>query len=702
MSKNNNSADFLFELGCEELPPKALLPLSNALQAAVAAGLSDAELAYGEFKSYAAPRRLGFYIKQLQLQQADKTQQRRGPALAAAYDKDGKPSKAAQGFAKSCGLDDVSQLQTLQSDKGEWLVYDMHLPGRQAQQLMPEIIDKALEQLPIPKRMRWGAGQSQFVRPVHWLLMLLGEQVVDAEILSVKSGRLSYGHRFHAPQPITIDRPAHYQSLLQDKGRVIADFEARKANIRQQVQDIANQVKGRAVIDEDLLNEVCSMVEWPVALIGNFEARFLEVPAEVLITTMKENQKYFYVVDNKHRLMPHFITVANLQSKQPDAVRQGNERVVRPRLVDAEFFWNQDRKQPLISFAERLKNVVFQVKLGSLYDKCCRVENLGVVIGHQLQGDDKLIARAAKLSKCDLMSDMVGEFPNLQGCMGRYYALASGEEAEVALALEQQYQPRFAGDAIPASLTGQALAIADKLDSLCGIFAIGQIPSGDKDPFALRRAALGVLRTIIEAKLELNLLELIEQALHNYAGRVEIKALGETANQVMTFMMERLRAYYQDQNIAPEVFESVLERRVNSPYDFDRRIKAVNQFTSMAEAESLASANKRIANILKKAGGEYSSREVDNSLLKEKAEKQLAKELLAMEKQVSPEIGRQHYEKALARMAGLRASVDAFFDSVMVMCDDQALRDNRLCLLSQLRALFLRVADISALHISKD
>jgi len=690
--------DFLFELGCEELPPKALLSLSNALHNAVAAGLESAELTYGDMKSFAAPRRLGFKISALQVQQADKTQQRRGPAVSAAYDKDGKVSKAAQGFAKSCGVDDVSQLQTLKTDKGEWLVYDMHMPGRQAQQIMPEIITQALDQLPIPKRMRWGAGKSQFVRPVHWVLMLLGKQVVDANIMEITSDRLTRGHRFHAPEPISIDKPSSYLAAL-EKARVIADFDTRKANIRRQVEAIASQVKGRAVIDEDLLNEVCSMVEWPVALVGNFEAQFLEVPAEVLITTMKENQKYFYVVDAKNQLMPHFITVANLESKNIAAVRQGNERVVRPRLVDAEFFWKQDRKQPLISYAERLKNVVFQDKLGSLYDKCSRVENLAVVIGHQLHGDDKLIARAAKLSKCDLMSDMVGEFPNLQGTMGCYYAISSGEEEEVALALEQQYQPRYAGDAIPESLTGQVLAIADKLDSLCGIFAIGQIPSGDKDPFALRRAALGVLRIIIEAKLDVNLLEMIEQALHNYAGRVEIKGIGDIANQVMSFMMDRLRAYYQDQQIAPEIFESVLERRVNSPFDFDRRIKAVHQFTSMKEAQSLASANKRIANILKKAGGEYSSHSVDSALLTEKAEKQLAKELAAMEKLVMPELGQRQYEKALAKMAGLRAAVDAFFDSVMVMSDDQALRDNRLCLLSQLRALFLRVADISALHI---
>jgi len=405
------------------------------------------------------------------------------------------------------------------------------------------------------------------------------------------------------------------------------------------------------------------------------------------------------VVDSVGKLMPHFITVANIESKQPQAVQAGNERVVRPRLVDAEFFWNQDRRQPLISYAERLKSVVFQDKLGSLYDKSCRVENLAVVIGHRVNGNEDLIARAAKLSKCDLMTDMVGEFPNLQGCMGRYYALAAGEDEEVASALEQQYQPRFAGDDIPANLTGQVIAIADKLDTLCGIFAIGQQPTGDKDPFALRRAALGILRTIIEAKLDLNLMELVEQALHNYAGRIELSAVADSANQVMQFMMERLRAYYQDQKIAPEVFESVLERRVNSPYDFDRRIIAVHQFTSMAEAQSLASANKRIANILKKAGGEYVNRKIDDSLLKEKAEKSLAKQLVAMEKQVAPELGRQHYEQALRKMAGLKSSVDAFFDSVMVMSDDQALRDNRLCLLSQLRALFLRVADISALHI---
>lgn len=694
--------DFLVEIGTEELPPKALRKLSTAFASGLQEELNKVSLSFQRVTAFATPRRLAVWVEQLNTQQADTTTQRRGPALQAAFDSEGNPSKAAQGFAKSCGLDSVDQLQRLQTDKGAWLVHESREAGKPAAALLPTLVTHALERLPIPKRMRWGVNRVEFVRPVHWVVMLLGDQVVTADILSVRAGRITYGHRFHAPQAITLNSPAEYSATLLHQGKVMVDFEQRKATVRAQVEAIAVKAKGKAVIDDELLDEVTSMVEWPVALLGSFEKRFLKVPAEVLITTMKVNQKYFYLLDKKNQLLPHFITVSNIDSKDMDVVRRGNERVVKPRLVDAEFFWNQDRKGPLEGFNERLKNVVFQANLGTLYDKVRRLENLAAVITPKLYADVVLARRAALLSKCDLMTDMVNEFPNLQGTMGRHYALACGEAAEVAAALEEQYQPRFAGDDLPASQTGQILAIADKLDSLCGIFASGQIPTGDKDPFGLRRAALGMLRIMVEAELDLDLTQLLEQALHNYAGFIEVAVIPEVAEQLYVFIMERLRVYYADKGTPAEIFDAVRSRHPSNPFDFSRRLAAVTAFQRLPEAESLAVANKRIANILKKSDGDgensdYVSSTVDSRLFLEPAESRLARELAAMEKAVAPLITHRRYEDALTKMASLREAVDGFFDDVMVMVEDPALRQNRLALLAQLRGLFLRVADISRL-----
>jgi len=538
--------DLLIEIGTEELPPKALPRLSRAFSDGVRKGLIQADLAFGEVHDYAAPRRLALWIEAVAATQADREQIRRGPALAAAFDDEGNPTPGAQGFARSCGVG-VEQLEKLETDKGAWLVHRVMERGRDTAELIPAIVDQALGQLPIPKRMRWGAGTAEFVRPVHWIVLLFGDAVIDTEILGVKSGRETRGHRFHHPAPIYIGEPAAYAPLLQTKGRVLADFAERRAAIRGQVIAAGVAAGGRALIDEDLLDEVTALVEWPVAVTGDFETRFLEVPSEALISTMQDNQKYFPVVDGDGRLLPHFITLSNIVSRDPAQVKAGNERVVRPRLADAAFFWNQDRKQRLEARIDRLGTMVFQSRLGTLLDKQKRVARLAAHIAVALGADARLAERAAMLAKCDLLTQMVFEFPELQGVMGRYYAQHDGEPEEVAQAIDEQYRPRFAGDALPQTATGQALAIADRLDTLVGIFAIGQPPTGDKDPFALRRAALGVLRILIEGGRDLDLAELIATAA---AGFPAALGAGAAVDGVFEFMMERLRAYYTDAGIA--------------------------------------------------------------------------------------------------------------------------------------------------------
>ena len=685
--------DFLVEIGTEELPPKALLKLSNAFTQGIRDGLTAADLGFGEIKPYASPRRLAVWVSALDAAQADKDVERRGPALNAAFDSDGKATKATEGFARSCGVS-VEQLERLETDKGSWLVFRSTQSGQPASALLPGIVQQSLDRLPIPKRMRWGNLDAEFVRPVHWLVMLLGDEVIDCEILSVHSSRNSRGHRFHHPAAIRIDRPADYANVLEQQGRVVADFAQRREQIRRQVNEAAQAHGGTAVIDEDLLDEVTGLVEWPQAVVGSFEQRFLEVPPECLISAMKGHQKYFHMVDGEGRLMPNFITLSNITSSNPDSVRAGNERVIRPRLTDADFFWNQDRKIPLADRLDSLASVVFQQKLGTLQDKSQRVAAIAEAIAKAIGGDPLLAARAALLAKCDLMTNMVGEFPELQGIMGRYYATHDGEAAEVAVALDEQYMPRFAGDQLPAGKTGQAVAIADKLDTLIGIFGIGQIPSGDKDPFALRRASLGALRILIEQGLDVDLLEMLEHAAETNTGLFDND---HVITQVFDFMMGRLKAYYQDQGIALDTFEAVLAQRPTRPLDFDARVRAVTAFRALPEAEALAAANKRIANILKKTD-EAIPAQVDANRLQDEAEKQLYQQIATISDQVTPLFRQRDYPTALKALAGLRTVVDNFFDQVMVMADDAALRTNRLALLKQLRNLFLEVADLSLLQ----
>ncbi len=692
-----NSRDLLIEIGTEELPPKALKRLSEAFGAGVTDGLKNADLAHGEVSLYASPRRLAVLVRGLAEAQADKTIERRGPALAAAFDDEGCPTRAAEGFARSCGVASVDDLDRIETDKGAWLMYRAEQPGQASVELIPDIVRAALDKLPIPRRMRWGALAAEFVRPVHWVVLLFGDEVIETEILAVASGRETRGHRFHHPGALYIAEPAAYAPLLETEGFVVADFTARREAVRAQVLEAGARLGGEAVIDEALLDEVTSMVEWPVAIAGDFEERFLDVPAEALISTMKANQKYFHVVDADGKLMPHFVTVANINSRQPERVREGNERVIRPRLSDAEFFWTQDRKRRLDSHIDELKNIVFQQKLGTLYDKAERVANLAGFVADSLGANREWAERAAWLAKCDLMTEMVYEFPELQGIMGRYYALHDGEPEEVALAQDEQYMPRHAGDELPATPTGQALAIADKLDTIAGMFGIQQPPTGSKDPFALRRAALGLLRIIIERQLPLELGAAIQAAVDGLDDRITAEGVSE---KVFDFMMDRLRAYYADIGVTPDVFDAVHARRPTRPLDFDRRVRAVNHFRSLPQADSLTAANKRIANILQQAQekGIAVPGTVDNAKLAEDAEKTLAERLIELEQEVIPLFDARDYEPALARLADLREAVDRFFDDVMVMVDDEALRANRLALLAKLRNLFLRVADLSRLQ----
>ncbi len=685
--------DLLIEIGTEELPPKSLDTLAKDFEQGIRDGLAKAGLTSGAIHRYATPRRLAVLIRDLPAQQPDRRRERRGPALSAAYDQDGKPTKAAIGFACSCGVE-VAELQTLTTDKGAWLIQLSLEPGAATAELIPAIVETTLNKLPIPKRMRWADRDDEFVRPVHWLVLLFGDKVIPATILGVAAGRETRGHRFHHPDPLAIIEPATYADLLETKGKVIADFDIRRAAIRTQAETAAATIGGQAVIDPSLLDEVTALVEWPVALLGNFERRFLDVPAEALITTMQDNQKYFPVVDTADHLMPHFITIANLESKDPRQVKAGNERVIRPRFSDAEFFWLQDRKQTLASRLEALKTVVFQQRLGSLHDKSWRVAALARSIAERSDVNPEWAARAATLAKCDLLTQMVQEFPELQGIMGGYYARHDGEAEEVAYALEAQYRPRFAGDELPRTPTGRVIALADRLDTLVGIFAIGEPPSGNKDPFALRRAALGVIRLFIEGGIDLDLEELLQQAANRFAPLLRADA---TVEAVFDFIMERLRGYYVEQGFRPDTFEAVLNCRPTRPLDFDRRIRALAEFRKLPEADSLAAANKRIRNILKKVEGTLPF-EVRTELLKEDAEQTLAGRLAELSSEVIPLMEAGLYDGALTRLAALREPVDGFFDQVMVMVDDINLRNNRIALLNELGSLFLRIADFSQLQ----
>ncbi len=689
----NTVQDLLFEIGTEELPPKSLRRMRDALQASIDSLLDEYHLTHGASRSFATPRRLAVLVRDVPLKQPDREVTRRGPALDSAFDADGKPTKPAEGFARSCGVS-VDELHRLETEKGAWLAYNASETGKTAAEIIPEIIEKALRAIPVARRMRWGDSDFEFVRPAHWIVLLLGDKPLPVQLLGLTAGRYTRGHRFHHNEPIAIEAPADYADLLEKHGHVMADMEQRRDSIRTQVTEAGAALGGTARIDEDLLDEVTALVEWPVAITGSFEARFLDVPAEALISSMQAHQKFFPVSGPNGQLMPNFITIANIASHEPDQVQAGNERVIRPRLEDAAFFWTQDRKHSLASRAGQLDGITFQQQLGSLGDKQRRVTALAGHIAEN-QGFNKTQAqRAATLGKCDLVTNMVFEFPELQGIMGRYYAQHDGEDDAVAVALDEQYQPRHAGDELPASPIGQTLAIAERLDTLVGIFAIGQSPSGDKDPFALRRAALGIMRIVIERQLDIDLRELIDTAASLFPASVNTGAI---TGELFAFMMERLRSWYLDAGYETPVFDAVLARQPSRPLDFDSRMQAVRAFQALPESASLAAANKRIRNILRKAETDVPA-QYREDLLVEKAEQELAGAIGTQADAVQPLFARREYTRALSLLAGLQAPVDRFFDDVMVMADDAALRDNRLALLNILSALFLQVADISLLQ----
>ncbi len=690
---STDAKDLLIELGTEELPPKALKKLSHAFTAGIVDDLKKAGFEINEVESFAAPRRLAVLIKDIATSQPDREVERKGPALKAAFDADGNTTKAVMGFARSCGVE-VDALQQQETDKGVWLVFKATEKGLPLSALIEDIINQSLSKLPIPKRMRWGDGDAEFVRPVHWLVLMHGESVIDAQVLGLKSSARTFGHRFHAPGEIVLQTAGDYQEKLLSQGFVIADFEQRKQKIRQQVVDSVKQLNGEAVIDEALLDEVTALNEWPIAVAGEFDEIYLAVPDEALIKTMQDHQKYFPVRDSTGNLKNYFVTISNIDSKSPEKVKQGNERVVRPRLADAMFFWEQDQKQPLEAFDLALEKVVFQAKLGSLAEKTQRVTKLAEAIAEQLAANIDYVRRAALLSKCDLMTDMVGEFASLQGIMGKRYAQKAGEADEVAEALDEQYKPRGASDDTASTTTGQILSISDKIDTLVGIFAIGQKPTGEKDPYALRRASLGVLRTIIERQLDLDLKQLISISAKLLKNKVDASKVEQ---DVFEYIIERLRAYYLDRDVSVDVFDAVSALSPSRPLDFDKRIKAVSAFRELAEAQSLAAANKRVGNILKKSAADKAAT-VDESLLSEEAEKKLFETLSALSQTVEPMFDAGDYEAALSQLSSLRDPVDAFFDSVMVMAEDEAIKNNRIALLNSMNQLFLRAADLSRLH----
>ncbi len=685
--------NLLIELGTEELPPKALRKLAEALADNFRAELDKAELPYAGLEWFAAPRRLALKVHGLATAQPDKQVEKRGPAVSAAFGADGQPTKAAEGWARGCGIS-VAQAERLSTDKGEWLLYRATVAGRPTRDLIAEMTATALAGLPIPKPMRWGAKRTQFIRPVHTLCMLLGGSLVEGEVLGLNSARVVRGHRFLGEAEFEIEHADQYPGVLEERGQVIADFERRKAYIKAEVMKAAAELGGQADVEEALLEEVTSLVEWPVVLTAAFEERFLAVPAEALVYTMKGDQKYFPVYDKAGQLMPNFIFVSNIDSKDPSQIIAGNERVVRPRLSDAEFFFKTDQKQSLASRLESLDSVLFQQQLGTLKDKSVRIAELAAFIAPRIGADVEHATRAGLLAKCDLMTKMVMEFTDTQGVTGMHYARHDGEAEDVAVALNEQYMPRFAGDALPSGLVACAVAIADKLDSLVGIFGIGQAPKGDKDPFALRRAAIGALRIMVEKHLELDLSELVAKAAELFGSKLSNR---QVQDEVIDFMLARFRAAYQEEGIAVDVIQAVLARRPTRPLDFDRRVKAVSHFRSLEASQALAAANKRVSNILAKFDGQLNA-EVDSALLQDAAEQALAAQVADLETRLAPLFAAGDYQQALTALANLREVVDSFFDQVMVMAEDEALRLNRLTLLSRLRALFLQVADISLLQ----
>ncbi|MBS1270243.1 MAG: Glycine--tRNA ligase beta subunit [Gammaproteobacteria bacterium] len=691
-----DSADVLFELGTEELPPRALRRLGEALLAGFREGLEQAHIDYTDARGFATPRRLAVLIQECPVNQPEKESERLGPPLAAAYDAAGSPTAAAEGFARSCGVA-VDSLERVTTDKGERLACRWREPGQPSVELLPRIAEQAVHRLPIPKRMRWGESTVQFVRPVHWLVFLMGEQVVSCELLGLHAGRQSMGHRFHGSGAIALNHPSDYERRLKHDGFVIAPFDERKEVIRSQVERLGSEAGGQADMDDDLLDEVTALTEWPVAIQGSFDEAFLTVPVELLVMTMKQDQRYFPIFDSTGALTNRFIVVANIDSSDPDVVRQGNERVIRPRFADAKFFWDQDRKRPLESRLEDLKQVVFQERLGTMYVKSARVAALASDIALLIAADTDKAGRAGWLSRCDLVTETVFEFPAMQGIAGRHLLTHEKADAELARAMDEFYMPRHAGGDLPETRTGTAISLAEKLDTLVGIFAIGESPSGDKDPYALRRAALGALRMLKEKRLRIPLWAVLEIANHRLDEALRTE---ETVEHVYAFMMERLKGIYLDEEIDSSVFSAVLEVEPSTVVEFDRRVKAVTAFRALPEAGALAEANKRARNILRKADFDDDDAEVDAAQLSEPAEVQLSEQTLMLERQIEPLLESGDYEAALKLLAGLKDPLDRFFVDVMVMSEDPVLRGNRLALLFRLSRLFLRVADISQLQIS--
>ena len=684
--------NFLVEIGTEELPPKALKTLATSFADNVEAELNQAGLTFDKIEWFAAPRRLAVKVLNLATQQPSKEIEKRGPAVSAAFDAEGKPTKAAEGWARGCGIT-VEQAERIATDKGEWLVHRAKIEGQPTKNLLNDIVANALAKLPIPKPMRWADKTVQFIRPVHTVTMLLGDELIEGEILGVASARTIRGHRFLGEKEFEIQHADQYPQLLREKGSVVADFNERKAEILVKSQAKATALGGVADIEESLLEEVASLVEYPNVLAAKFEERFLAVPAEALVYTMKGDQKYFPIYDKDGKLLPHFIFVSNINPEDPTAIIEGNEKVVRPRLTDAEFFFKTDLKQKLVDRLPRLETVLFQQQLGTLKDKTDRIEQLAGEIAKQIGADEAKAKRAGLLSKCDLMTNMVFEFTDTQGVMGMHYARHDGEDEEVAVALNEQYMPRFAGDELPKSLVASAVALADKFDTLTGIFGIGQAPKGSADPFALRRAALGALRIIVEKNLPLDLEDLVKKSAALFGDKLTNQ---NVVADVVDFMLGRFRAWYQDEGIAVDVIQAVLARRPTRPADFDARVRAVSHFRTLDSAEALAAANKRVANILAKAEDDIGT--IDVALCVEPAEQVLAQSVLSLAKEVQPLIAQGEYTAVLDKLAGLRQPVDNFFDNVMVNAEDAKLRQNRLAILNTLQGLFLQVADISLLQ----
>jgi glycyl-tRNA synthetase beta chain len=683
----------LFELGCEELPPKQIKKLSQSLKTDVLKLLDKAGLTYGDVQVFGAPRRLGLLIKDLLAEQPAREVERRGPAVEAAYNDKGEPTPAALGFARSCGVE-LDALDVEETPKGKWLHFCQHQAGETIQACLPGILQTALQQQPIRKPMRWSDKAVAFIRPVHWCVLLYGNDVIDATILGKQSGRTTFGHRFHHPDSIELKTATDYEDALQ-QAYVVASFEQRQQIIREQITQIASDLNAKLEMDNDLLDEVTGLVEWPVALKANFSEDFLKVPAECLIAAMRDHQKSFHLRDGAGKLLPHFITVANLESKQAEQVVTGNEKVMAARLSDAKFFYETDLKTALASRLEALAHVTFQTKLGNLKDKAERLSHLSGDIAKMLKLDSGAAAQAGLLAKCDLVSDMVGEFPELQGIMGYHYARASQESDDVATAIKEHYQPAFAGDAVPTSSAGICVALADKLDVLLGIFAIGKKPTGVKDPFSLRRAALGVVRIISENRCALNLDDLLQAAAQHWSATIDAEPV---MAEVKQFIIERLRAWYLDKGVAPDVIQSVLERQDSDFNDFAMRVDAVLAFQQLKEAQNLAQANKRVSKILLKEKVALTANGLDQSLLKDNAEIALAEMVAKKEQAVTPMFAEHDYKQALCELASLQQPIDLFFDEVMVMTDDEQLKQNRLKLLTHIRQLFLKVADISLLQ----